>query len=77
MPDTNYLAGRSIEHLMSISSTEKIRLVIETQMLVIETRTLAIQEASVAQEDMRLRMEEATILATVESDTFKHTDISC
>ena len=77
MPDTNYLAGQGIMHLMVVISTEKSRLVIETQRLVIKTRNLATQEARVAQEDRRLRMEETKILATVEGDTFKHMGMSC
>ena len=48
---------------------------IETQRLAIETRTFAAQETRVTREGRRLRMDEAKILATVESDTFKYTGV--
>ena len=75
--ETEYATGQGIEHPAEISSTEKSRLRIETQRLAIEIRTLAAQEAMVVHVGRRLRMEEVKILATVESGTYKHTDISC
>ena len=65
----------SLQQLLDISSTEKSRLLIESRKLAIETRTVAAAGARVAQEARMLRMDEVKILAQVESETHKWTEI--
>ena len=75
VPETGQLPMLYLEQLLDIGSTEKIRLFIESQRLAIETRTVAAAEARVVQEPRRLRMDEARIMALVESETHKWTSV--
>ena len=73
--DTN--TGGDDQYLRNIRSTERSRLKVESQRLAIEIRTFAAAEARVTQEARRLRMDEAKLLATIASDTAKHTGVPC